>query len=44
MAAEYGVLLGFVTIVIAIGIGAYGNALAAFIGRLAQSIAQALGI
>lgn len=44
VAAEYGVLLGFVTIAIAIGIGLYGTALAAFIDRLAAAIAQALGV
>lgn len=44
VAAEYGVLLGFVTIAIAIGIGLYGSALAAFISRLAVAVAQALGV
>lgn len=44
VAAEYGVLLGFVTIAIAIGIGLYGTALAAFIDRIVAAIAQVLGV
>lgn len=42
-AAEYGILLAFIVIVIVVGIGAYGNALGAFIARLAVQIQGILG-
>jgi Flp pilus assembly pilin Flp len=44
VAAEYGVLLGFVTLLIAVGVGLFGNTLAAFMSRIAATIARVLGV
>ena len=44
VAAEYGVLLGFVILVIIVGVGMYGTNLNAFIADLATQIAGLLGV
>lgn len=42
VSAEYGVLLAFITIVIAAGVGLYGANLGAFILRLANQLGAVL--
>lgn len=44
IASEYGILLAFVVFVIVAGVGAFGQNLAVFIGRLATGIAGYLGV
>lgn len=44
VSAEYGVLLGFIILLVVVGVSAYGTALGAFITRLAVAIRGVLGV
>ena len=43
-ASEYGILAGFIAIVIVVGVGAFGTALNLYFGHLSTGVRTALGI
>jgi pilus assembly protein Flp/PilA len=43
-ATEYGILTGFIAIVIVAGVGAFGTALSLYFGELSAGVRNALGI
>ena len=43
-ATEYGILAGFIAIVIVAGVGAFGTALALYFGQLSAGVRNALGL
>ncbi|OOP60643.1 hypothetical protein BMF89_16200 [Arthrobacter sp. SRS-W-1-2016] len=43
-ATEYSMLVGFIAVVIVVGVGAFGLALNGFIGGLANAVKVALGV